>query len=67
MQLEDTRPSERRLTKRPSFSGSRGGKKSRGLAIALLAALSAAGGTVAGMKVFHVSGVRLGAALHVVR
>src|SRR5271170_327011 len=45
----------RRTAARTSFSGSRAGK-SRGLAIALLAALSAAGGTVAGIKVFHVSG-----------
>jgi hypothetical protein len=64
--LEEIPSGVRRAAARRSFSGSRGGT-SRGLAIALLAALSAAGGTVAGMKVFHVSGMRLGAALHVVR
>jgi hypothetical protein len=66
--LEDVLRAEapRAAVTRRSLSGSRSGT-SRGLAIALLAALSAAGGTVAGMKVFHVSGVRLGAALHVVR
>jgi len=65
--LEETAPSAvRPRAARRSFRGARAGT-SRGLAIALLAALSAAGGTVVGMKVFHVSGVRLGAALHVVR
>ena len=65
--LQDAPRSDvKREGSRRSFSGSRVGT-TRGLAIALVAALSAAGGTVAGMKVFHVSGVRLGAALHVVR
>jgi hypothetical protein len=41
--------------------------RSRGFAIAALAALMAAGGTFAGLKVCHVSGGSLGAALHVVR
>ena len=61
----DAAPGEAESAK-PRPSGSRRGK-ARGVAIALVAALSAVGGTVAGMKVFHVSGAHLTAALHVMR
>jgi hypothetical protein len=61
----DATPGDRSQAARGS-SKSRGGK-ARGVAIALVAALSAVVGTVAGMKVFHVSGAHLTAALHVVR
>ena len=47
----------------PQTRGSRG----RGIAIALLAAAMAAGGTFAVVRVLHVSGQSLGAALHIVR
>jgi carbamoylphosphate synthase large subunit len=51
---------------RQSRSRARAGK-ARGFTIALVAALGAAGGTFAGLKVCHISGGTLGAALHVVR
>jgi hypothetical protein len=61
----DATPDDRSQAARGSSKSRRG--KARGVAIALVAALSAVGGTVAGMKVFHVSGAHLTAALHVVR
>ncbi len=47
-------------------SGSRA-VRARGFAIAAVAALTAAGGTFAGLRVCHVTGSSLGAAFHVVR
>jgi hypothetical protein len=64
----DATPGERSQAARGLSKSSKSRRgKARGVAIALVAALSAVGGTVAGMKVFHVSGAHLTAALHVVR
>ena len=41
--------------------------RARGFAIAAVAALMAAGGTFAGLRVYHVSGLSFGAAQHLVR
>jgi hypothetical protein len=66
---EDPLRAETELTRIGGHVGRRSARRARvrALIIAAVAAVTAAGGTFVGLKVFHVSGGALGAALHVVR